>query len=104
MLTHSELFIFSSRFQNIMDKIHLMTSVRDEETMTQYAYFNEGGGLVSFDDEQSICDKTEYAMDNALHGYVSVSFSAKIYFPCGAPYSKNVRLILHRSSGSYLEM
>ncbi len=62
-----------------MDKIHLMTSVRDEETMTQYAYFNEGGGLVSFDDVQSICDKTEYAMDHALHGYVSFTFSVISY-------------------------
>lgn len=46
-----------------------MISVRDEITMTQYAYFNTTmGGLVSYDDEEAICDKTEYCLENELHG------------------------------------
>lgn len=28
-------------------------------------------GMVSYDDERSICEKTAYAIDNDLHGYVS---------------------------------
>ena len=53
-----------------MDRMKEMTSVRDEETKTPYAYFSNGG-LVSYDDEQSICDKAEYAIDNKLNGFVS---------------------------------
>jgi chitinase len=45
-----------------------MTTVRDERTMTQYAYSEKG--MVSYDDERAICDKTEYAMDNNLNGYI----------------------------------
>lgn len=66
-------------FQNIMDKINQMTSVRDEETKTQYAFFNNGG-LVSFDDERSICDKTEYVNDQELAGFVS-SQRMIVHFP-----------------------
>jgi chitinase len=36
--------------------------------MTQYAYSEKG--MVSYDDERAICDKTEYAMDNNLNGYI----------------------------------
>ena len=36
--------------------------------MTQYAYNDYG--FVSYDDERATCDKTEYAMDQELSGYI----------------------------------
>ena len=53
---------------NIMDKMDELTSVRDEQTMTQYVYGSTG--MVSFDDERAICDKTEYAQVHDLNGYI----------------------------------
>jgi hypothetical protein len=53
---------------NIKSKLSSYTSVRDEQTKTQYAY-NEMG-FISYDDERAICDKTEYGIDNNLNGYI----------------------------------
>jgi GH18 family chitinase len=41
---------------------------RDEATMTTFGYF-EVGGVVSFDNEWSICMKTDYGVVNNLGGY-----------------------------------
>ena len=57
------------QFYNIHNLLSTMVQVRDEQTMTQIAYFHTGN-MVSYDDEQAICDKTEYAMDNGLLGYI----------------------------------
>ena len=43
----------------------------DDETSTPIAYFSDGSGIVSYDDERSICLKTEYAIDERLNGFVS---------------------------------
>lgn len=53
---------------NIMEKISEMTSIRDDQTMTQYAWGNTG--MISYDDERAICDKTEYAQVHDLNGYI----------------------------------
>ena len=53
---------------NIVDKQAQFMTFRDDQTKTQYAY--NSAGLVSYDDEQAICDKTEYAMDHNLNGYI----------------------------------
>jgi len=45
-----------------------LTSVRDEQTMTQYVYGLKG--MVSYDDKRAICDKTEYAQVHDLNGYI----------------------------------
>ena len=45
-----------------------LTSIRDEQTKTQYVYGSTG--MVSFDDERAICDKTEYAQVHDLNGYI----------------------------------
>jgi len=47
-----------------------MTTYRHERTQTQYAAFDNGGGLVSYDDPQAICDKVGYANDRGLHGFL----------------------------------
>lgn len=67
MLTSHLLYLFLADY-NIMDKMDELTSVRDEQTMTQYAYGSTG--MVSFDDERAICDKTEYAQVHGLKGYI----------------------------------
>ena len=46
-----------------------LTTVRDDVTKTEYGYFDEEGGVVSFDDERSICDKMEYGILNRLNGF-----------------------------------
>lgn len=51
----------SPQYFNIVDKLSDLVSVRHEPTKTQYAYKDSTtGGLVSYDDEEAICDKTEY--------------------------------------------
>ena len=48
----------SPQYFNIVAKLPDLVSVRHELTKTQYAYKNDTfGGLVSYDDEQAICDK-----------------------------------------------
>jgi chitinase len=64
-------------YYNIQQTLSSMTSVRDETTKTQYAYFSSGG-LVSFDDEQAVCDKTEYVVSNNLHGFIIWELSGDV--------------------------
>ena len=59
------LCVGTPQYFNIIPKLPSMTSVWDEKTWTQYAYF-PGGGFVSFDDEAAICAKTEYCLDHEL--------------------------------------
>ena len=57
------------QYYNIYSLLSTMIDERDEQTMTQIAYFHTGN-MVSYDDERAICDKTEYAMDNGHLGYI----------------------------------
>jgi chitinase len=59
----------SPTYYNIQASLSQMTSVRDETTKTPYAYFSSGG-MISYDDRQSICEKTEYLLDEDLHGMI----------------------------------
>jgi len=56
------------QYFNIAKKISEFTSVRDEETKTQIAYNSKS--YLSYDDELAICDKTEYALNEDLHGFI----------------------------------
>ena len=47
-----------------------MTQEWDEATWTQWAYFNDGGGLISFDNEAAICAKTEFVQQHNLNGFI----------------------------------
>lgn len=61
----------SPQFFNIVKKLPELVSVRHEPTKTQYAYKDSNmGGLVSYDDEEAICDKTEYCIDHELNGFI----------------------------------
>mmetsp|Transcript_12350 Transcript_12350/g.22891 ORF Transcript_12350/g.22891 Transcript_12350/m.22891 type:complete len:619 (+) Transcript_12350:133-1989(+) len=67
------------QYFNIMDQIDEMSIEWDNETETPYAYFNDGkGGLVSYDDEQSICLKTEYAIRENLNGFIIWELSGDV--------------------------
>jgi len=57
------------QYYNIYNLLSTMVQNRDDQTMTQIAYFHTGN-MVSYDDERAICDKTEYAMDNGHLGYI----------------------------------
>jgi chitinase len=71
------------QFYNIVKELPTMTTVRDERTMTQYAYSEKG--MVSYDDERAICDKTEYAMDNNLNGYIIWELSGDLMEDLSTP-------------------
>ena len=58
------------QYFNIVDRLSTMTSVRHDVSKTQYAFFNSGNGFVSYDDERSICEKTEYVINNNLKGFL----------------------------------
>lgn len=58
------------QYHALLEKLPDMVSFRDDITKTQVAYFNDDkGGLVSYDDNQAICDKIQYALSKNLHGY-----------------------------------
>jgi len=46
----------------------VMITKRHETSKTQYAYFKDGSGLVSYDDPQAVCDKVAYVNQNFLGG------------------------------------
>lgn len=76
-----------------------LTSVRDEQTMTQYAFYGASGwslpGMVSFDDERAICDKTEYAQEHNLGGYIIWELSGDLMPDLSTPLldAANAKLI-----------
>ena len=53
---------------NILKKMNEYTSVQDKQTMTRYAYTSSG--MVSYNGERAICDKTEYAQIYELNRYI----------------------------------
>lgn len=58
------------QYFNIVDRLSTMTSIRHDVSKTQYAFFNAGSGFISYDNERSICEKTEYVIDNDLKGFL----------------------------------
>jgi len=82
------------QYFNIISKLNSMTSVRHEQTKTQYAYFNSGSGFISYDDEQAICDKTEYVIDNDLNGFIIWELSGDVMEDLSTPLmdSMNAKL------------
>ncbi len=66
----------SPQYFNIVEKMPELTSVRHEPTKTQYA-FKESGGLVSYDDEQAICDKAEYVSKSCMFHHISLHHFAR---------------------------
>jgi len=76
----------SPQYFNIMDQINSMSVQWDDETQTPYAFFTDSqGGLVSYDDERSICLKTEYANSNNLHGFIIWELSGDVMEDLSTP-------------------
>jgi chitinase len=71
-------------YYNIVGSLSQMTDVRDETTKTQYAYFPTGG-VVSYDNTKSICEKTEYVQSNNLHGYLIWELSGDLMADLSTP-------------------
>jgi len=82
------------QFYNIHNLLSTMIQVRDEQTMTQIAYFSTGN-MVSYDDERAICDKTQYAMDNGLLGYIIWELSGDLTDDLNTPLldAANAKLV-----------
>ena len=57
------------QYFNIVAQLPSMSTVWDKRTWTSYAYF-EKGGFVSFDDENAICAKVQYAIEHDLGGFI----------------------------------
>eukprot|EP00804_Cyclotella_cryptica_P014807 CCRYP_015026-RF/>CCRYP_015026-RF protein AED:0.11 eAED:0.11 QI:481/0.94/0.95/1/0.78/0.75/20/1173/1223 len=57
------------QYYNIMAQLPSMTHIWDKTSWTDWAYF-ESGGSVSYDSEDAICAKTQYAIDNDLNGFI----------------------------------
>ena len=55
----------------------------DEQTKTAYAYSSTG--FLSYDDERAICDKTEYAVDNQLNGFIIWEISGDLLEDLSTP-------------------
>lgn len=85
----------SPQYFNIVKALGRMTTYRHEKTQTQYAVFDDTGGLVSYDDARAICDKVHYANQRGMHGckfvlgiYWFTSYDIKSYlgfFPTSPP-------------------
>ncbi|KAL3788754.1 hypothetical protein HJC23_012310 [Cyclotella cryptica] len=65
----------SPQYFNIVKALGRMTTYRHEKTQTQYAVFNEGGGLVNYDDPRAICDKVHYAIQRGARGLLAWEIS-----------------------------
>jgi len=73
------------QYFSIMDKMNTMTSVRHDISKTPYAYFNNGSGFVSYDDERSICEKTDYLLENDLKSFLIWELSGDLMDDLSTP-------------------
>lgn len=89
----------SPQYFNIVEKLPQMVSVRHEMTKTQFAYFDTSqGGLVSFDDEQAICDKADYCIQNSLNGFIIWEISGDLMDDLSTPLLDAVHMKLNNPS------
>jgi len=72
------------QYFNIESKLSQMTVQRDSVSHTQMAWFS-GGGYISFDDEQAICDKVDYAQNKGLNGFIIWELSGDLMADLSTP-------------------
>ena len=76
VLTHSRPVFFRSQYFHIWEELNSVTArygmktQRHENVQAQSAVFNDGHGMVSYDDPAAICDKVGYANDRGLNGFL----------------------------------
>ena len=75
-----------------------LKTFRHEASKTSYAYFEDGSGFVSYDDERSICEKTEYVMTNNLKGFLIWELSGDLMPDLSTPLLDSV----NRKLSNYL--
>ncbi len=71
-------------YYNIVNSLSQMKQSRDEITKTPYASFSSGG-MISYDNKQSICEKTEYLMDHSLNGLIIWELSGDLMSDLSTP-------------------
>lgn len=74
----------SPTFYNIDSSLSQMNKFRDDVTKTPYASFSSGG-MISYDDPQSICEKTGYLLENSLHGMIIWELSGDLRSDLSTP-------------------
>ncbi len=67
-----------------------LKSFRHDASKTPYAYFENGSGFVSYDDERSICEKTEYVINNDLNGFLIWELSGDLLPDLSTPLLDSV--------------
>lgn len=72
------------QYYNILDRLPDMTTVWDSKTWTPYSFF-PAGGLVSYDNEASICLKVQYALENDLNGFIVWELSGDLMRDLSTP-------------------
>ena len=82
--THWSIDDGTPQYFNIVPQLSSMTSVWDEKTFTQYAYFADGG-LVSFDNENAICAKVQYVQEHELAGFIIWELSGDVMEDLSTP-------------------
>lgn len=88
------------QYHAILEKLPEMISLRDNVTKTQFAYFDDDkGGLVSYDDNQAICDKVEYALTKDLHGYIIWDLTGDLTESFATPLLDVVNIKLDQGDG-----
>jgi chitinase len=85
------------QYSSILEALPEMISLRDDTTQTQWAYFDDQkGGLVSFDDNQAVCNKVAYAQEKDLHGYIVWDLSGDLTEALATPLLDVVNMKLQR--------
>lgn len=93
------------QYYNILDKLPEMISLRDDITKTQYAYFDDDtGGLISYDDQQAICDKVDYARKKNLNGYIIWELSGDLTEELSTPLLDVVNFKLEQGDSFECEL
>ena len=72
------------QYFNIMAQLPSMNHIWDKTTWTDWASFNSGGS-VSFDSENAICAKTNYAIENGLNGFIIWELSGDVMSDLSTP-------------------
>lgn len=82
------------QYFNIEAQLDQMTVVRDSVSRTQQAWFPDGSGYLSFDDQQAICNKVEYVLDEELNGFIIWELSGDVREDLSTPLLDEVNMKL----------
>jgi len=82
------------QYFNIEARLEEMTVVRDPVSQTQQAWFQDGSGYLSFDDQQAICNKVEYVLDEELNGFIIWEISGDVRDDLSTPLLDEVNMKL----------